>query len=471
MNINKNKILVVDLDGTLLKTDSLWELFFKALSKGFIVPIFWTFLGRAAFKNRLARLIELEFDLLPWNQEVVDFSRNYYNQGGHVWLATASDEIIAKKVTEYFNFFSGFIGSNGLQNLKGQLKAEELSRRFGINNFVYVGNSNSDLKIWKIASEAVVVGAPSLIRKAQSVNSKVTPLTLSISIHSIIRLIRVHQWAKNVLLFFPLIMAHYFTLSSVVIVFFGFLAFCLFSSSGYILNDLLDINSDRRHPEKRQRPFASGTIDLPIGALIFLVLMTSGIIIGLLINSYFLFINLLYLTTTILYSLKLKTIHLVDIVVLTLLYCLRVLAGGVALNLYISQWLLSFSFFVFAALSLIKRLGEVKRFSLEGIESNSRRPYGSGDTIFFQTLTSGCICSAVLTLAIYVGDSVAFTRYRSPGLLLLFCPVLFYWLGRLLKLAGDGKMPYDPVIFTLKDKISWFCLGIGILVYILATMV
>ncbi|MDR1086015.1 MAG: UbiA family prenyltransferase [Deltaproteobacteria bacterium] len=470
----QSKNLVIDLDGTLLKTDSLWELFFKALSNGHLESFIWLLSGRAHFKNRLASSTELDLNILPWNQEVIDLARVSREKGGQVWLATASDEILARKVTEHFDFFSGCISSDGRQNLKGEAKALELVKRFGTGGFIYAGNSSADVKVWAAAGEAIVVGDSNLASKARQVNSNVTVLAPGsssfLSFRPILKVTRMHQWAKNFLLFVPLIMGHFFSWNALAKSAAGFLAFCFISSAGYILNDLLDIDSDRRHPEKRNRPFASGSVDLPQGFFLFTVSLSAGLLVALIVGLPFLTVALLYFIAAALYSLSLKLVNIVDIVVLTLLYCLRVFAGGVATNVEISQWLLSFSFFVFAALSLIKRLGELRRTSIEGTESNSRRPYESNDAVFFLTLTSGCICSAVLTLAIYVGDAAAFSRYRSPELLLLFCPVLFYWLARLLKLADGGKMPYDPVFFTLTDKVSWFCLGLGILAYLLATI-
>jgi 4-hydroxybenzoate polyprenyltransferase/phosphoserine phosphatase len=474
MTLQESKNLVIDLDGTLLKTDSLWELFFKALSEGRLSPFIWLLSGRANFKNRLAQTAALDLPQLPWNQEVLELAAVHHQKGGCIWLATAADKNLAKKIIDHFGFFTGFFASDGIINLKGEAKANELVKHFGEGGFGYAGNSTPDLKVWKSASHAIVIGDRKLGNKVSLINSKVTLLdsnktTLS-TIRSIFKVIRIHQWAKNSLLFVPLIMAHSFSLAAWIQALAAFLTFCFFSSAGYILNDLLDIDSDRRHPEKRLRPFAAGLVDLPFGAELFLLTFLAGMLLAGILGTKFLMLALLYLITTILYSLKLKLLALVDIIILTLLYCIRILAGAVALNLIISQWLLSFSFFVFAALSLIKRLGELRRNSIFKTESNTRRPYGPGDAVFFQILTSGCLCSAVLTLAIYVGDTVALNYYQNPQILLLFCPVLFYWLARLLKLADEGKMSYDPVFFTLKDKISWICLGIGILAYFFATI-
>ncbi|MDR1871938.1 MAG: UbiA family prenyltransferase [Deltaproteobacteria bacterium] len=474
MNSNGLHVLVVDLDGTLLKTDSLWELFFKTISQGHLAPLFWLLSGRVAFKSRLAHATQLDLDILPWNEAVIQLAKEYRNYNQEVWLATAADEFLAKKVVDHFDFFTGFIASDGRNNLKGKAKAAELARRFGEGGFVYVGNSSADLEVWRRASEAVVVGDHSLAVKAQSVNQKVTNIASNHSrfftIRSIFHALRIHQWAKNILLFVPLLMGHLFTLAALNQVVLAFFSFCCFSSSGYILNDLLDISSDRCHPEKRLRPFASGALDLPKGAILFLIALMGSLILAWPLRHRFIILGILYLISSLIYSLKLKNIIFIDIIVLVLLYCVRIFAGGEAIDLEISQWLLSFSFFVFTALSLIKRLGEVSNITAGIIEHNSRRPYTVKDIILFQTITSGCICCAVLTLAIYVGDITALKRYQNPQILLFFCPILFYWLVRLMKLANEGKMPYDPVFFTLKDKVSWVSLGLGLLIYFIATV-
>jgi 4-hydroxybenzoate polyprenyltransferase/phosphoglycolate phosphatase-like HAD superfamily hydrolase len=481
MGANDEKNFVVDLDGTLLKTDSLWELFFQALAQGRLAPLAWLLANRATFKKRLAQSTELDLAYLPWNEEVIDLAKARKRLGERIWLATAADEILAQKVVGKFDFFDGYVASNGRRNLRGEAKAAALVVRFGSGGFAYVGDSPIDLAVWRSASEAVVVGDPSLVERARTVNAKVMALgpgaSLLAKAAAVFKLLRVYQWVKNCLLFLPLMMAHLFTLASLGETLAAFLAFSLLSSCGYVLNDLLDIPADRKHPEKRRRALASGALDPPIGAWLFFLTLLFGLFFSWLLGGLFFGLAWLYLLATVLYSLKLKTVLILDVVVLTLLYCLRVLAGAAAIDVAISQWLLSFSFFDFAALCLKKRLGETVNAAApqtsttpEAPESSSRRPYGREDMAFFLTLTSGCVCCAVLTLAIYVGEAVALEFYASPRLLSLFCPVLFYWLVRLLKLAQAGKMPYDPVFFTLKDKASWICLALGVAIFIVATV-
>jgi 4-hydroxybenzoate polyprenyltransferase len=474
MTNNQTNIIAIDLNGTLLKTDSLWEMFFKAISQGNFYPLLWILSGRTIFKNKLANLIDLDLDFLPWNNDVIELASKNYTLGRQIWLATAADKAFAIKVVHHFPFFTNYIASDINHNLIGQAKSIELTKLFGQKGFIYVGNSSADLKVWEAASEAVVVGDQVLTHRVKLVNQKVTILTHTNSnlftLRSILKLIRIHQWSKNILLFVPLIMAHLFNWPALLDALFSFLAFCFFSSCGYILNDLLDIESDRRHQEKRLRPFAAGTIDPAKGAFLCIFTFIYGLIFSLSVSSNFLICSLIYLLLSIIYSIKLKTMIIIDITILTLLYTLRIFSGGIALNAITSQWLLSFSFFIFAALSLIKRLGEIKKLSYDGLISKTRRPYNAEDAIFFLTLTSGCICSAVLTLAIYVGDELAFTQYRTPKILLLICPILFFWLIRLLKLANEGKMPYDPIFFILKDKTSLICLVLSIILYLIATL-
>jgi 4-hydroxybenzoate polyprenyltransferase/phosphoglycolate phosphatase-like HAD superfamily hydrolase len=473
MTENKPDILALDLDGTLLGTDSLWEMFFKALSKGQLTPLIWLLTGRLGFKKRLAESVELDFDLLPWNQEVINLAIAHHDKGGEVWLATAANKAMAAKVAARFGFIKGYIASDERVNLKSHAKAAELVHRFGRGNFAYAGDSRADIAVWRESGLAIVVNSGHLAKLANPIGGQVeiiAPIgTRSPSFGQILKAARAYQWVKNLLLFIPLFLAHAYSVSNFCLAFLAFLTFCLFSSAGYVLNDLLDIDSDRLHPVKRRRPFASGSIDLSRGGLIFLGCLIGGLICALFVSQLFLLLAGLYLSSTILYSLGFKSKPILDVVVLTLLYTLRVFAGGQAVGLDVSQWLLSFSFFIFASLSLFKRLTELRRLGTE-VTPNKRRPYKVTDAGFIRSSAATCIGCAVLTLAIYVGDDNARRFYSFPGLLLTFCPVLFYWLFRLLKLADEGQMDFDPVIFILKDRLSWVCLGLGVLIYILASL-
>ncbi|MDR0548014.1 MAG: UbiA family prenyltransferase, partial [Deltaproteobacteria bacterium] len=401
MTSNESKIFIIDLDGTLLKTDSLGELFFQTLAQGRLASLFWPILGRAAFKKRLALATELDLADLPWNEDVIKLAQERRQNGQRIFLATAADEVLAQKIVAHFDFFEGYVASDGRRNLKGEAKANVLVTRFGAKGFAYAGNSLMDLPVWRVANEAVVVGDQSLVKRAKAENHNVLALGGVGSgpglFRTIIKVIRVHQWAKNLLLFLPLMMAHLFTLAALNRASLAFLVFNALSSGGYILNDLLDLNADRRHPEKRARPMAAGTFDPLKGAGLFFLILLLGLLLAWFLGGFFFALALVYLLTSVIYSLKLKTIAILDVVVLTLLYCLRVLAGAIALDIVVSQWLLSFCFFVFASLCLIKRLGETVKSS-DSIEdpASSRRPYGVEDKAFFLAMTSSCVGCAVL---------------------------------------------------------------------------
>ncbi|MDR1656050.1 MAG: UbiA family prenyltransferase [Deltaproteobacteria bacterium] len=474
MTEEKPDILALDLDGTLLGTDSLWELFFKALSLGRLAPLAWLVSGRLAFKKRLAETVELDFDRLPWNQRVIDLAMAHREAGGEVWLATAANEAMAVKVCARFDFFSGYLASDDKINLKSRAKARELSGRFGRGKYAYAGDSRADVAVWAEADRAIVVNSGRLSRLARPLSGKVEVIapvgTKSPSLGQILSAARAYQWVKNIILFVPIFLAHAFSAANFGRVFLAFIVFCLFSSAGYIINDLLDIDSDRRHPSKHNRPFASGAIDLSRGGLIFLGALVGGLVIASLVGQLFILLAGIYLVSAVLYSLRFKSVAILDVIVLTLLYTLRILAGGQAVGLEVSQWLLSFSFFTFASLSLFKRLTELKRLTQAAASENTRRPYVAADAGFIRSIAAGSICCAVLTLAIYVGDAAARKYYGFPGLLLAFCPILFYWLARLLKLADEGKIDYDPIIFVLSDRQSWICLGLGIVIYFCASL-
>ena len=467
------KILALDLDGTLLRTDSLWELVCLALAGGQIFSLLWIVFGRAALKRRLAKSCSLDLSLLPWNEEVLGLAREAQARGVQVWLATGADEILARKVAAYFGFFSGVLASDGYANLIGARKAEALTRRFGLRGFAYAGDARCDLAVWRQAAAAYVVAdGPALARRAATVCPYVKSLRRSRNErkwHRLFKALRPHHWVKNTLLLVAPFLAHDFSPSTLISCGLGFIIFCLVASAGYLVNDLMDLHSDRAHPEKRHRPFAAGDLPLQyglfLGAALFAIAFPASLSLGL----PFLICVICYVLLTTAYSFYFKRTLLIDVVSLAFLFMLRIVAGTVAIDAYLSQWLLCFAFFIFTALSIAKRVVELRRLDLKKAKGATRRAYVKSDIAILISFGGGSICCATLTLALYVGEMRAREFYNNPELLLLFCPPLFLWLARLLILAERGLLRYDPIQFVLRDRQSLLTLGLGAVIYLFAT--
>lgn len=470
-DVVKNKVLVLDLDGTLLKTDSLWELFLIAIAGGNFSILFWLLRGRVEFKRRLAALHGYDLSLWPWNMEVLKLAKSWKAQGGEVWLATAANIVLAEHISRHFEFFAGVLGSDGTTNLKGKHKARALVEKFGEKGFAYAGDASCDLAIWQHCAAAYIVERhDKLYPQVVKICPEVHRIAGGVGgLKALFKAMRPHQWSKNALVLIAPLLAHDFSFFAFFYSFIAFIVFCLLASSGYLVNDLLDLETDRKHPKKKMRVFASGNCSLAHGAIGAGVLVFIALLLLPLFNSFFALLAFGYFTLTILYSLQFKRILLFDVVVLAILYSIRLVAGTVAIGAGLSIWILAFSFFVFGSLSLAKRIGEIIRLRGAQVAQSSRRGYTIEDASALAALDGGCICGATLTLALYSGEHNASVQYSAPSFLLLFCPIIFYWLARFLVLAHRGQMHYDPVSFALRDKQSLLCLSAGALIYAIAS--
>ncbi|HYF51952.1 MAG TPA: UbiA family prenyltransferase [Planctomycetota bacterium] len=452
--------LCVDLDGTLLKTDSLVEMTFSALKQRPFLLLRLPALicsGKAALKHEIASLSKLDPAKLPLNEELLAFLKRERSAGRYLVLATGANRSIAERINARLGLFDEIIASDCTQNVCGEVKRDELVRRFGAQGFAYAGNSSADHPVWAAAGEAIVVNAKrSVERKARrDANVSMVVSSKPSSFRILLKAMRVHQWSKNLLVFVPLIAAHQVLnadawLSSLLL----FAAFGLCASAGYLINDLLDIDADRLHPTKRHRPIASGA--MPIHHALFLapalLLMAAALSTGLTITCQSLLA--VYFLVSMLYSMYLKRKLLIDVYCLAGLYTLRVLAGGEACEIECSKWLLSFSAFLFISLAFLKRFSELNA-SDESHNAENRRGYRREDTIGVAALgiCSGLVCA--LVLALYISSADVQGLYVESDLLWLVCPLLLYWISRVWLIAFRGKMTSDPVVFALTDRISY----------------
>ena len=451
--------LVVDLDGTLTRTDTLAEALFRLAREQPLALIHAAFTlrqGRAAFKARIARLTALDPSTLPLNPELIAWLREQAARGRSLILATASDRQVAQVVADRVGLFTEVLASDGQRNLKGPAKAAVLVERFGKGGFDYVGDSRADLPVWAAARHAIVVGGPRLVQSTSPIATVARVFTPPPRLPALWRALRPHQWAKNLLVFLPLLAAHQVSdPRGLFAAGLAFLAFSLTASAVYLVNDLLDLDADRHHPSKCRRPFATGELPLAWGALLSPLLLLTAIGLNLwFLPPLFTLILVGYFLVTTTYSFGLKRKPVVDVLLLAALYTLRVIAGAAAVAIVPSFWLLAFSRFIFLSLALAKRYTELDGLRRRGELTAAGRAWHVDDLPLVQTLGTGAGLAAVLVLALYIDSAPARQLYASPQVLWLVCPLLLYWISRLWFKAHRGEMDEDPVVFALGDRVS-----------------
>lgn len=464
--------LVVDLDGTLIKTDMFVESFLGLLKQNplfiFIIP-FWLMKGRVTCKREIAIRVHLDIPCLPYNHDVLAFLREEQQRGRTLILATASHMIIARKIADHLGIFSVVLASHDPVNLKGYHKLRALQDHLGDQPFDYAGDAYADLNVWAHANAAIIVeGSKDLIQKAQKVT------VVNRIFHNpqnklvvFLKAIRVNQWIKNMLIFIPVFTAHKLADARLLIAsVYAFLALSLFASSAYLLNDLWDIEDDRHHLQKKRRPLAAGDLSLLTGMVMIPLFLLGGVVMALLVPGPLLWILGVYYVTTVLYSLYLKRVVLVDVMVLALLYTLRIIAGGIATGLALSQWLLAFSIFIFVSLAFVKRFAELYALRKNAKEIVRGRGYRPGDLEQLANLGSASGYLSVLILALYINGPEAHILYKSPKILWGICLLLLYWISRVWLLAHRGQVQDDPLLFAMKDSVTYL-IGLGIIGIIL----
>lgn len=461
-----DRILVVDLDGTLVRSDLLYESFWAALSRRWTAPLTASAAlvsGRAALKRHLAGLGKIDPALLPFNDPVIDYVRRWRAAGGRTALVTASDQAWADAIAAHLGLFDEVYGSDGNVNLKGDAKARFLAGKFGDGGFAYMGDAPADLPVWTRAGKAITVDAAPRLRGTVDA-SAAEPEHLYTGragfAAAFLRALRPHQWIKNTLVFVPVMAAHRFTSEAFIESTIAFVAFCLIASGVYILNDLLDLAADRAHPRKRLRPFASGDLSIAAGTWAAPVLLAGGFVCAAALGWASVLVMACYLAGSVAYSLDLKRRAIVDVCVLAALYTARLTAGGVATGTPLSVWLLAFSIFLFFSLGAMKRHAELVDGAATGRLSLEGRNYTVGDLplIGMMTLASGYV--SVLVLALYLNSPVVATLYTSPSALWGICLVMLYWVSRMALASHRGTMHDDPVVFAIKDRVSLLCLAL-----------
>ena len=452
-------VLCVDLDGTLIRGNLLWEcvvVLLKTHPTTLLLLPFWLFRGRAFLKSQLAGRVHLDPAHLPYRQQVLDLLRQEKLAGRRIALVTAADRTLAESISSYLGLFDEVHASNGQRNLKGASKAALLVEHFALSGFDYVGDSAADLDVWRHARAAYVVGTTTRAQQAAAVTTlKATITEPRASFRTWINALRGHHWAKNLLLFLPLALSHNLAIDPIVRTMAGFVLYGLCASGLYILNDLLDLHSDREHPWKKERPFAAGNISIPEGLFASLSLLCSAIGLGFLLDLQFGLVLLGYAALTMWYSLHLKKIALLDVFVLSSFYSFRILAGAMISATPLSQWFLAFSMFFFLSLAMAKRYSELVHADNLVTSGNSGRGYRVADRELLLALGVGSSFSAVVILSLYVHSQDVRVLYLSPECLFLLCPIVLYWLSRTWLQAHRGELKEDPVTLAIRDRVSY----------------
>jgi 4-hydroxybenzoate polyprenyltransferase/phosphoserine phosphatase len=453
------RVLVVDLDGTLLRSDMLHETLWDALARdarALSGAVSALLRGRAALKAWLAERAAVRIATLPFDARVIARVEAWRAAGGHTALVTAADERLAAAVAAHLGLFDEVLGSSASANLKGETKARVLAERYGARGFDYIGDSRADLAVWAAAEGAVSVGAPGTVRRRLETRDGPPPQHLPPAAPAgpaMLRALRPQQWLKNLLVFVPMIADLSFSWPALAAATGAFVALSLTASAGYVVNDLLDLADDRSHPRKRGRPLASGAVSAATGTAMIPALLLGGAVVALAVGPLLLGVVTLYFGATLAYSVKLKRHTMVDICMLATLYTLRIIAGGVAMGMALSVWLLAVSMFMFFSLAAVKRLAELTDLQAAGREV-TRRGYRVEDRGVLSQMAIASGYLAVLVLALYIDEPVVQEKFGQPWLLWGVCPLLIFWVSRMAMIAARGEMHDDPMAWALENRTS-----------------
>ncbi len=452
--------LAVDLDGTLVATDTLLEaslLVIRQRPWSILLFLVWLSRGKAVLKAEIAKRVTPHAESLPYRRDLVEYLQCERSKGRTIVLATAAHRTIAEGVAAWLGIFDLVLASTDAVNLKGTLKRDALVQLYGSRGFDYIGDSKADRPVWAACRIGHVAGRmrrlPSSILASGTQQGEAFPAPRP-GVKTWLREIRVYQWVKNLLVFVPTLLNHHFDGEIVKALATAFLGFSLLASGTYVVNDIFDLEADRRHPRKCRRPLASGQITVARGALMATLLLAGGIAVGL-TSLQLAACLLVYLVLTLLYSSYIKGKPIIDVVVLAMLYTLRVYAGGLVSRAHVSPWLFQFSIFLFLSLAFVKRYSELQRSSLQPSGAAHGRGYLVEDLSIVGRAGLGSGLLAGLVLALYVNGQDTLKVYPHPEMLWGVCPLFVYWIIRAWLIAHRGNMHDDPVLFAFRDRVSY----------------
>jgi len=447
--------LVVDLDGTLIYSDLLWEALVLFLRRHFVrawlLPL-WLFKGKAGFKERIAHEVELDAAALPYDKTLLALVKSEREDGRTTVLATGAQRRLAEKVAAHTGLFDLVLATEDI-NLTSHNKAARLTALYGEKGYDYIGNSRADLPVWLASRTALCVAGKHYKLPDGRGTTQVGSVRQGVA-RALAKALRPRQWLKNLLVFVPMLAGHALTTGNLLASVLAFAAFSACASSAYLLNDALDAQDDRLHPSKHRRPIAAGTLQLPLALAASPLLAIAALAACAVLKPLLLLPLGAYFAATLAYSVYLKRLLMVDIVTLAILYSLRVLGGSAATAIEPSFWLLAFSFFIFLSLALLKRHSELFNLHREGKEKTRGRGYTTADKTPIGIMGINAAFVSVLIFMLYFNSQNVLQLYRHPAYLLGILPLLVFWLGRLWTLSFRGQVNEDPVLYVSRDKVS-----------------
>jgi 4-hydroxybenzoate polyprenyltransferase len=467
--VQAGRPLCVDLDGTLVKSDTFVDSLMVLARRSplaFLQTPWWALKGKARFKAQVCAQVTLDVEHLPYNRQLLAWLQQEHAAGRKLYLATGADRALAQRVADHLGIFDDVMASEDGVNLTGHHKLRRLQERFAADGFDYVGNAMPDLPLLQGARDAMLAN-PGLRLSAvllsrnfsvRQVFSDRAPLSAALS-----KALRLHQWAKNLLVFLPLLLAHSLLPGLLLKAAAAFVCFSFTASATYILNDLLDLEADRAHLTKRHRAFAAGDLSVATGLSMALLLAAISFVIAQWLPHKFLVYLLLYLVTTLAYSLALKRVVLLDVVILSSLYTIRMLAGSEATKTLVSPWLAAFSIFLFFSLAMVKRFSELQNLHLRGIPPANGRGYLLGDLEQLRSFGTASAYASIVIFSLYINGRDVTALYHHPNRMWLITPLLILWVSRVWLLASRGLLDEDPVVFALEDRMS-LLMGLGVII-------
>lgn len=464
--------LVLDVDGTLLKTDMLLESFWRALGQAPIACLKHCFThlnNRAKLKEGLAELAQLRTDLLPVNDEILECANAARAEGRKLVLASGSDQSLVQGLSEDLKLDAEVYASDGENNLTGRRKADKLVAEFGKAQFEYAGNSHVDKPIWDVSDRAIIVGRhPSIAKDLEKNGVQVKSIPQRWRKRDLLRALRPHQWVKNVLLFLPLISSHQFDLTFWLLALVAAGVFSAAASSIYIVNDLLDLEADRQHPTKRRRPFAAGSVPIAVGMVASVGLGVLALGVAAFVNMNLFWIAALYMALSLAYSLKLKRLRWIDIATLGALYTIRVIAGAIVVNAAATGFLVAFIYSTFVTLGCVKRLTELTLAKSDGTLPG--REYARSDRGDLLNVAILGIAGSLLVFFLYSFSEAATLLYPTKWQLWLAMLPLAAWQIRMVYLGWKGKQDYDPIVFAMRDRYGLALIALMLTAMLTATI-
>jgi 4-hydroxybenzoate polyprenyltransferase len=453
--------LCVDVDGTLIKSDTLLDAMFTLLRRKPLTALLSSlavFRGKAAFKAEIARHITLDPTTLPYNRPLLNHLREEHAAGREIYLATASNEKQARGIADYLGIVAGVFASRENVNLRRSAKLDALQHQFQERGFDYVGNAAPDIPVLARAKIGMLANpSPGLPARLKLQRIKIHRIFEDRApwFRTLVKATRVRQWPKNLLIFLPVALAHMLSdRHKLLATSIAFLSFSLVASTAYILNDMLDVEADRNHPKKRNRPFAAGDLSPQTGILMMCILVAVAAALAWRLPPQFSFWLGAYFMTTVAYSLLLKKIALLDVVTLAGLYTVRLIVGGAASQVLLSTWLGGFSIFFFLSLAMVKRYSELDSLRRAGRMPANERGYFLEDMEQLRSFGTASAYASIVVFTLYINNPEISHLYVHAHRLWMLIPVLILWISRIWLLAHRGKLDEDPVVFALTDRLS-----------------